>query len=323
MTGSPVRIYTLILLLLPLNLLSQNDTTKADRHALYAGAGYGSNMIYLGSTISQNLPFGYGALSYSPGGELYLTGSAFYLPGLEDRAPAFYSASISYNHDFNSWFDISAGIYRFIVRPQLTDTLFSNFNYADLTLGIDWRILYTEISGGAFMMEDPPAYLQVKNSRYFETPSFFRAKANISFTPYVNLLFGNLISSETYEGTELVTTTHTFNTPVNNTIANGSGMGTGYGSGSGSSTGQGQGSGSSSGTTTTTTTTTTEVPTTNTVYSETFDLIDIEIGLPVSFNLDFMSVEAEASYVLPMYSDPTYPGPKGFVFMVSAFFRIF
>jgi hypothetical protein len=121
MTGSRLPITALILLLLPLNLLSQADTTKTDRHAFYAGTGYGSNMIYLGSTISQNLPFGYGALSYSPGGELYLTGSAFYLPGLEDRAPAFYSASVSYNHEFNSWFDIAAGVYRFMVRPELTD----------------------------------------------------------------------------------------------------------------------------------------------------------------------------------------------------------
>lgn len=321
MTVSPNRILALMLLLLPLNLLSQTDTAETDRHAFYAGAGYGSNMIYLGSTISQNLPFGYGALSYSPGGEIFFTGSAFYLPGLEDRAPAFYSASVSYNHEFNSWFDISAGIYRFMVRPELTDTLFSNFNYADVTLGIDWRILYTEVSYGAFIMADPPAYLQVKNSRYFETPSFFRGKANISFTPYVNLLFGDLVTSETWEGTELVTTTQTFTTPVTTTTGGGSGMGPG--SGSGSTTGQGQGSGSSSGTTTTTTTTTTEVPTTTTIYSESFDLIDIEIGLPVSFNLDFMSLEAEASYVLPMYSDPSYPGPKGFVFMVSAFFKIF
>jgi len=310
----------LLLLLLPLNAVAQGDTAQAstekDMHSLYTGTGYGSNMIYLGSTISRDLPFGYGALSYIIGGELSLTGSAFYLPGLEKSAPSFYSASIGYSHDFNSWFDISAGVYRYMVKPELTDTLFSNFNYADFTLGIDWRILYTELSYGAFVMREPPAYLQVKNSRYFETPSFFKGKATFSFGPYANLLFGDLTTASIMEGTELVTTTQTLVTPVTLPGSTGSGMGQGPGSG------QGQGS-TGSGTTTTTTTTTTEVPTTTTVYSDKFDLIEMEFGLPVSFNLPFMSLEADVSYVLPMYSDPLYPGPKGFVFMFSAFLKIF
>ena len=311
----------LLLLWLPLNALAQGDTVQAsgkkDVHSLYTGTGYGSNMIYLGSTISRDLPFGYGALSYIIGGELSLTGAAFYLPGLERSTPSFYSASMAYSHDFNSWFDISAGVYRYMVRPDLTDTLFSNFNYADLTLGIDWRILYTELSYGAFVMREPPAYLQVKNSRYFETPSFFRGKATFSFGPYANLLFGDLTTASIMDGTELVTTTQTLITPVTGSGTSGSGMGQGPGQG------QGQGSSGSGTTTTTTTTTTTEVPTTTTVYSEKFDLIEMEFGLPVSFNLPFMSLEADVSYVFPMYSDPLYPGPKGFVVMFSAFLKIF
>jgi hypothetical protein len=49
----------------------------------------------------------------------------------------------------------------------------------------------------------------------------------------------------------------------------------------------------------------------------------MEFGLPVSFNLNIMSLEAEVSYVLPMYSDQSYPGPRGFIFSLSAFFKIF
>jgi hypothetical protein len=311
-----------MLLILSLNALPQADSTvlskNTDRHALYAGAGYGNNMIYLGSTISQDLPFGYGALSYILGGELSLTGSAFYLPALEPSAPAFSSISLSYNHDFTKWLDIAAGVYRYMVKPSLTDTLFGNFNYADLTLGLDWKILYTEVSYGGFLVKDPPAYLQVKNSRYFETPSFFNGKANVSFYPYANLLFGNLTMSETWNGTEIITTTQTLVTPVS--LAGSQGSGNGQGSGAGSGQGAGTGTGSS---TTTTTTTTTEIPTTNTVYSEKFNLIEMEIGLPVTINFDFMSFEADLSYVFPTYSDPDYPAPKGFVFMFSAYFKIF
>jgi len=312
----------LMLLILPLNMLSQADSTSSsqntDRHALYTGAGYGTNMIYLGSTISKDMPFSYGALSYTLGGELSLTGSAFYLPALEPSSTAFSSISLYYNHEFTKWLNIAAGLYRYMVKPSLTDTLFGNFNYADLTLGLDWKILYTEVSYGGFLVKDPSAYLQVKNSRYFETPSFFKGKANISFYPYANLLFGNLTMAEIWNGTEIITTTQTLVTPVSPAGTQGSGNGQGSGAGSGQGPGTGTGT-----TTTTTTTTTTEVPTTNTVYTELFDLVEIEIGLPVALNLDFMSVEADLSYIIPTYSDPDYPAPKGFVIMLSAIFKIF
>lgn len=316
----------LLILLLPFNVMAQTDTLstseETDRSALYAGTGYGNNMIYLGSTISRDLPFGYGALSYTLGG-LSLTGSAFFLPALEPSAPAFGSISIYYSHDFTKWLDLSAGVSRYIVRPTLADTLFSSFNYADIKLGFDWKILYTEVSFGGFLIKDPPSYLQVRNSRYFETPSFFKGKANISFYPYANLLFGGLITSETVDGTEVITSTQTIVTPISPTGMQGSGAGAGQGAGNGQGAG---GSGTTPGTgssSTTTTTTTTTVPTTNTLFSERFDLMEIEVGLPVSFNLKFMSLEADISYIFPTYTDPAYPAPKGFVFMFSAFFKIF
>ena len=212
----------LIFTLIPLNIMSQADSTSTsddtDRHALYAGAGYGSNMIYLGSTISQNLPYGYGALSYILGGELSLTGSAFFIPAYGQSAPAFGNISIYYSHDFTKWLDISTGVSRYIVRPSLTDTLFSNFNYADIKLGIDWKILYTEVSYGRFLIKDPPSYLQVRNSRYFETPSFFRGKANISFYPLCEPAFRRTAHLRNYwNGTEVITTTQTLVTPISPT----------------------------------------------------------------------------------------------------------
>jgi hypothetical protein len=277
-------------------------------------------MVYLGSTISRNQPFGYTYLAFGLTEDLFLSASAFHLSYL-DPYIAFYSGALTYSHDFNSWFDISAGVYRYQVQPSLADSLFSNFSYGDVALGIDWRLLYTEISYGGFFMKDPQTYLQVKNSRYFMTSEFLKKKAYISFDPYVNLLFGNMITAETYSGTTLITTTQTFTIPVS------SGSDTGAGSGSGSGSGPGSGPGSSTTTdpttTNTTTTTTTPVPTTSTVYSEKFRLIEIEFGLPVAINLDFMILEAEASYLLPHYSEYDYPGPKGFIFTISALFKIF
>jgi len=332
-----LQISLLVLLFLPAGSFAQSDTTasgvKTEKQALFAGTGYGSNMIYLGSTISQNQPYLYGAAAYSLFEKVYFCGGAFYLPNLSKPAPAFYSAALTFNQDIFKWLDLSAGISRYMVKPELTDTLFGSFNYADMAIGVDWKLIYTQVSLGVFVMSKPPAYMQIKNSRYFETPGFFRNKATVSLQPYVNLLFGTMGTTQTFEGSQIISTTQTYTTPVTVTTGTGTGAGSGSGSGSGAGSGSGQGqgpgSGSSAGTTTTTTTTTTtettttEVPTYNTVYSETFNMLELEFGLPVSFNLDFMSVEAEFSYVLPMYSDPAYPSPKGFILSLSAFFKIF
>jgi hypothetical protein len=106
-----------------------------------------------GSTISQNQSYSYGSISYGLGGEFYASISSVHLQGL-DPFLSFHSGSLTYNHVFNSWFDISAGIYRYQVAPSLTETLFSNFTYGDLTLGFDWRLLYSKISAGALSNDD-------------------------------------------------------------------------------------------------------------------------------------------------------------------------
>jgi hypothetical protein len=51
--------------------------------------------------------------------------------------------------------------------------------------------------------------------------------------------------------------------------------------------------------------------------------MEADFGLPVAFSTDVITVEAEAGYVLPVYTDPDYPGIKGFVFLLSVYFRIF
>ena len=51
--------------------------------------------------------------------------------------------------------------------------------------------------------------------------------------------------------------------------------------------------------------------------------MEIDFGLPVALNTDFMTIEAEVNYVLPLYNDSSFRSPKGFIFMLSGFFRIF
>jgi hypothetical protein len=291
-----LKYISLLLLMLPLGVLAQKGSkislpaadsskteSKAVLHSLYTGAGYGSNMIYLGSTISRNQSYGYGNITYGFRNQLYASVSAVHLSGT-DPFLAFYIGALNYNHVINSWLDISAGIYRYQIPPSLADTLFSNFTYGDLTLGFDWKLLYSKLSVGGLFSEENQVYFQFRNSRYFQTPEFFKGKANISFDPYANLLFGTLIEIETSAETSVVATS-----PGRKWRQKYASQGT----------------------------------STITSTSKRFGIMEVDFGLPVALNTDFMTIEAEVNYVLPLYNDPSWRSPKGFIFMLSGFFRIF
>jgi hypothetical protein len=258
---------------------STSAAGKESIHSLYAGAGYGSNMIYLGSTMSQDHGFGYASVSYGLMDKFYFTAAGYTITGFSPFL-AYYSLGATFNHTFNSWFDISTSMSYYNVAESLRDTLFSNFTYADATLGFDWKILYSRISLGGLFADGGQFYLQTRHSRYFETPSFAKDKAFFAFDPYINIIFGKMISMETSGGT--TTTVSPGYRPWRK---------------------NGQGS--------------------STTYSELFGPMEIDFGLPITFSYDFVSIEIEPGYVIPLYSEAGTTGMKGFLFMASVFFRIF
>lgn len=290
---SRMKFYGVLIMLIPFNALSQTDTIstfpKTDtsntvsggsRHSLFTGIGYGSNMIYMGSTISKNQPFGYTAFTYGFKDKFFATLSTIHFSGINPYF-SLYSGSLNYNHVFNTWFDISAGVSGYQFSQTLADTLFSNFLYSDLTLGIDWRLIYSKVSLGGLISDESSAYFQVRNSRYFQTPKFIKDKGFLSFEPFVNLLFGTLLKAEDTAG-NIVRKPNSFgrkNSWKPHAV--------------------------------------------RTSYTTTFGILEFDFGLPVSLNFDEVTIEAEASYVLPAYDNQEFPGPKGFVFLLSCYFRIF
>ncbi len=268
---------------LPASQAETPDTTAVRKtHSFYAGTGYGNNLLYLGTTMSQDHGFGYASASYGLADKLYLSATGYTINGFSPFT-AFYSLGISFNHAFNSWFDISTGLSRYSVAQSLRDTLFSNFTYGDATLGFDWRILYSRISVGGLFAGDGQFYLQTRHSRYFETPSFAREKAFFSFDPYVNVLFGKMVTIETTGGRTETSVSPGYRPWRKNT----------------------QGT------------------TPGTVYSEDFGLMEINFGVPVAFSYDFFTLEIEPGYVIPFYSEEGSSGTKGFLMLASLFFRIF
>lgn len=268
---------------LPLSLYGQQNTKPVldtvapakSKHSLYSMAGTGYNMIYMGTSLSLDKPYYSAGLIYGFNNELFVSASGFNLAAY-DPFISFSNWSLSYSHAFNSWFDISASASRYQVNKTLSDILFSSFFYGDLTLGFDWKILYTKISVGELFSESNGTYFQLRNSRYFITSEFGNKDAWFSFDPYVNMLFGTL--TETNDGSVVVTPP--------------------FGKG-------GSGGGGSSETTTR------------------FSLMEVDMALPVSFNIGKFTIDAEPGYVFPLYTDPSNPDTSGFVFTFGLIFRIF
>jgi len=292
-------------LIIPLNAHTQTDTLKSSiteagtstdvssPHSVYASLGYGNNMV-LASSVTTAQPYYYGSLVYGFKNALYVSASSFHLPSYKPFM-AYNVYGLSYTHCFNDWLDIALNTSRFQVASELTDSLFSSFFYSDITVGLDWKILYTRLSAGALLAETNSSYFQIRNSRYLQTPEFMNGKAYISFDPYVNLVFGSLtktvINGETVIG---------ISSPLKGS------------SSSGSSSGGGNGPGSGSGSTTTATT-----------INDYFGLMEADFGIPVALNIGNFTFEAEPGYILPLYSDPSIPSPEGFSLILSCFIKIF
>ncbi|HLN20893.1 MAG TPA: hypothetical protein VK213_07370 [Bacteroidales bacterium] len=305
-----IRVKGNIILIISLSFLSCFSARGADlvshpvdsinqansNHSLFLGAGHGDNLI-LGSSISKAQSYYYGSAGYSFKDEFSLSASSFFLPEYTEF-PAFGAVSAGYNHTFNSWFDVAVSLSGYGINKKLTDTLFASFLYGELSAGFDWKIAYTKITFSRVLTGNTTDFLQLRNSRYFQIPDFFRGKIYLSVDPYVNLLFGSMTRITTNDRTSIGV-----DSPV--------WTGGGYGNrpGGGKKPGQGNGSGSGSGGEAT-------------VSSVFFGLMEADFGIPVGINAGRITIEAEPGYILPLYTDDSFPSPKGFTMMLNCFFRI-
>lgn len=183
------------------------DTSKAvsedvrpSTHSLYLSGGYGDNMVYMGSVLSEKKPYYLVTGSYGYKDNIFASASLYHLSAF-DPTISFSTFSLSYLHNLGKSFDVAATASWYSANNTLTDTLFSSFMYGSASLGLDWNILYTNLTVSGIISAESSLYLSLKNSRYFETPRFFREKANLYFDPYFSLLFGSLTKTVTSEGT--------------------------------------------------------------------------------------------------------------------------
>jgi hypothetical protein len=168
-----------------------NDApNQTDWRSLYIGAGYGSDLLYSGYSLSGNKPYYSMDLLYSFNKEWTASAAIYNLDGA-GPAIAFYDVAVGYRRYFNSWLDAGASLSAYFTNPSIQDTYFGNFGYLTLTGGFDWRILYSRLVYSALLDDSGSHYLQFKNSHYFSTRDFWKDKAYMDFNPTLNFVFGD------------------------------------------------------------------------------------------------------------------------------------
>ncbi len=169
---------------------SKPATLKASNHSFFMGSGYGSNLLYAGSSISDNQSYLSADFTYSFMSSFWSSLILYNLPGKQVTIPL-YDIAAGYNHTFNKWFDASVSLSSYQTSSQIKDELYENFAYFRMSLGFDWMYVYTRPGIGKILEKDSGIYLYVRNSRYMSTPVFGKGKSYFSFDPSVNFLFGN------------------------------------------------------------------------------------------------------------------------------------
>jgi hypothetical protein len=176
------------------NVYSQQALTdtakyKQKAHQFFAGTGFGSNLIYYGTSVSGNQPYFSGELIYSWKGGIWAGAGFFHLPG-EQPFISFLDLSAGYTHVFNKVFDAGASISQYHGSQTLENTLYSDYTFISGSLGIDWLVLYTSFIPGWLLAEENSFYLLVKNSHYFRTANLGSKPAFFSFNPGISFMFG-------------------------------------------------------------------------------------------------------------------------------------
>ena len=136
---------------------------------------------------------------FEPADGLFFSSSASHISKTYPLV-AFYNLGGSYRHTVNSWFDYAADLSYYVTPKSLQESLFSDFALINLTTGFDWKLIYTKLTISGLHSNSNSGYIQLRNSHYFSTPSFFKGSASLSFDPNINLLFGRLVRIKTTTG---------------------------------------------------------------------------------------------------------------------------
>ncbi len=169
----------------------ENNTSplKQPSNQVFAGVGFGSNLIYFGTSLTGNQPYLSAELLYAWEEGIWAGAGFFHLPGTQPFI-AFSNFAVGYSHVFNQIFDASTSISRFNANNVASVDTYSDYTFLSASLGIDWVVLYTSIKPGWLFAQENSFYLLVKNSHYFFTRNLGNSNSFFSFNPGLSFMIG-------------------------------------------------------------------------------------------------------------------------------------
>jgi len=170
--------------------LTDSTFSQSKNHSLFMGTGYGSDLLYAGTSLTANQNYFSADFIYTYKGNLWGSMSVYNLPGYSSAIQLIdFSAGFSYV--FNKYFDASTSISYYHSNSELKQEYWDDFAFIRLSGGFDWFWIYSKLTLGKILEKESGFYLYFRNSRYFRTPVFGKHNSYFSFDPNVNILFGN------------------------------------------------------------------------------------------------------------------------------------
>ena len=177
---------------------SQNQNADSagldySNHSLVYGGGYGSNLRFSGIKLLEQQSYFSTDLTYGYKDLITANIALYHLPGIQPSV-AFYDFSLGIAHTFNSYFDAALTLSRYCTANQLKETFFDNANYISASAGLDWRLIYTNVSYSAMLASESQHYLRIANSHYLPIKQLKKGKGQFWIDPSVNFILSSYYS---------------------------------------------------------------------------------------------------------------------------------
>ncbi|HSV75880.1 MAG TPA: hypothetical protein VLH37_02505 [Bacteroidales bacterium] len=172
---------------------SNSDTTYKslpDIHRFYVGITYSNYPSFV-----QPATFDYGTgfashFLYSMDFGLWAEARLYHNPGMSPFVSVI-DFSAGYNHIFSNTFDAGVAVTRFLNNMNPQDPYLTNATMLNFNLGVDWKILYTNIIPGWMWDEDPTFFIAVQNSRFIKSATFGKNNSYFTANPGFYILWGH------------------------------------------------------------------------------------------------------------------------------------
>lgn len=244
-----------------------SDSTTKKTRTVFFGLTYGNNSSFLGRYQAARLPYYSADISYKSKTGFWLSTVAYNISNSltfvdEVDVMAGWNANLSKRVDGSVYYTR----YFFTESTELIKSSVSNTLSA--SLGLDWKVLYSKISGHYIFGGASDFFVVMDNSKYFELPGLFHEEDYFSLEPKLSIIAGTQTFVDSYYAERGVPLTSTTNVGPSRGKANAPSSG---------------------------------APTSGGEFVQTtFNVLSYEFSLPVAYNTGRFSFEVMGRYSIPV-----------------------